>query len=630
MPLTKVNFRPGINKQDTDYGAEGGWTDADFIRFRYGLPEKIGGWTEASTSTLIGIARAQFSWFTLDQTRYTGLGTNKKLYVMSEGTVSDITPLRSTASAATSAFTTSASSANVTCTVAAHGAEQGDFVTVSSVSLIPGTSSLSASDFQGEFEIQSITDSNNFIITLASTETGTPFSATGTGTFEFQLNTGPAASALGYGWGTAAWGDSTWGTERSTSTTVIQGANWSLDNWGEDLIATYRDGATYQWDSSAGTGTRATRITNSPYISRFSMVSVPDRHLICFGTQTTIATSGNQDTLYFRWATQESLSTDAGGNNAWTPTATNTAGSLRIGDGSKIIGSTKSRGAILVWTDTSLHGLQYIGPPYTFGLQTLGANCGLVAQHACVDVRGISFWMSQNGFFMYDGAVKQLACSVQDYVFDTLDPSGQNDIYAGVNTDFHEVIWFYPDTTAYANFNNRYVIFNYADQVWSVGTMDRTTWFDRGVYANPYATEYLPNSVTNVTPTIVAGLSNGVSAIFKQEDGNNGNGAAITSFVQSADFDISDEQAGVVMAVRKFIPDFKNQTGNVNIIMQYRNYPTGSASSNSSNSLIETTTTYVDVRGRGRTANVKFISDTTDSTWRFGTFRLDLQPDGRR
>ena len=623
MPLTKVNFKPGINKQDTDYGAEGGWTDADFVRFRYGLPEKLGGWVEASTSTVIGIARAQFSWFTLDQTRYTALGTNKKLYVMSEGTLFDVTPIRYTASAATSAFTTTGSSDAVTCTVSTHGASDGDFVTISSVSLIPGTSSLTASDFEGEFEIQSITDANNFVIDLDATETGTPFATTGTGTFNFQINTGPAVSALGYGWGTATWGGSTWGTARATSTTTIQGANWSLDNWGEDLIATFRDGATYLWDASAGTVTRATRITNSPYLSRFSMVSVPDRHLVCFGTQTTIATSGNQDDLYFRWASQENL-TD------WTPTTTNTSGSLRIGDGSKIVGGVKSRGSMLIWTDTSLHGLQFIGPPYTFGLQQLGANCGLVAQHACVDVKGISFWMSQNGFFLYDGAVKQLQCSVQDYIFDTLDPSGQNDIYAGINTDFHEVVWFYPDTTSFSNLINKYVIYNYADQVWSVGTMDRTTWFDRGVYANPYATKYLPNSTTNVTPTITGDLSNGVSAVFSQENGYNGNGSAISASITSGDFDISDEQAGVVMAVRKFIPDFKDQSGNVNVIMEFRNYPQGSASSASSNSIVETTTTHIDLRGRGRTANVKFSSDTTDTNWRFGTFRLDLQPDGRR
>jgi len=295
MPLTKVNFKPGINKQDTDYGAEGGWTDADFVRFRYGLPEKLGGWAEATTSTLIGIARAQFSWFTLDQSRYTALGTNKKLYLVSESSVFDITPIRYTAAAATSAFTTTASSDAVTCTVSAHGATAGDFVTISSVSLIPGSSSLTASDFEGEFEVQSITDANNFVIDLESTETGSAFATTGTGTFAFQINVGPAVSALGYGWGTAAWGASTWGTARTASTTVIQGANWSLDNWGEDLIATFRDGATYQWDASGGTGTRAARLTNSPYLSRLSIVSVPDRHLICFGTQTTIATSGNQD-----------------------------------------------------------------------------------------------------------------------------------------------------------------------------------------------------------------------------------------------------------------------------------------------------------------------------------------------
>ena len=623
MPLTKVQFKPGINKQDTDYGAEGGWTDADFIRFRYGLPEKLGGWKEATTSTIIGVARDQFSWYTLNQLRYTALGTNKKLYLLSEQTIHDITPIRQTNSAVGSCFTTTSSSADVTCTVTTHGAEPGDFVTISNVSSIPGTSSLSASDFQGEFEIQSITDTNNFVITLASTETGTAFSTTGTGTFNFQINTGNAVSALGYGWGTATWGEDQWGNARSTSSTVIQGANWSLDNWGEDLIATFHDGATYQWDASAGTVTRATRISNSPYLSRFSMVSVPDRHLICFGTQTTIATTGNQDDLYLRWADQESL-TD------WTPTATNTSGSLRIGDGSKIMGGVKSRGAMLIWTDSSVHGLQFIGPPYTFGLQQLGANCGLVAQHACVDVRGVTFWMSQNGFFIYDGAVKQLQCTVQDYVFSTLDPSGQNDIYCGVNTDFHEVTWFYPDTSAYNNLINKFVTYNYVDRVWSVGTMDRTTWVDRGVYAYPYATQYLPNSTTNVTPTITGPLANGVSALFSQENGYNGNGSAITSYITSGDFDISDQEAGLVMSVRKFIPDFKNQTGNVNVIMQFRDYPQGSASSASSNSVVETTTTKIDLRGRGRTANVKFSSDTTDTNWRFGTFRLDLQPDGRR
>ena len=347
MPLTKIAFAPGIDKQDTEYGAAGRWVDSDFVRFRYGLPEKIGGWIKLISNTLVGVARDMHAWTDLNGVRYTAIGTDRKLYIYTEGVAYDITPTRATGSI--TGFTTTNNSPTVTVTDPSHGAEVGDFVTISSTS--GAVNGIPAATMDAEYEILTVPTGNTYTITAAANATSTGASAA-TATATYQISVGTAVSQYGYGWGTWQWGKEAWGTARSTSNVTIEGRNWSFDNFGEDLLATVNNGSTYRWDTSVGTGTPAAVVSSAPTVSRFNLVSMPDRHVFLFGTETTIGSSTTQDDLFLRFSSQEDYTT-------WTPTATNTAGSFRIQDGSKIVTAVRSRNAVLVWTDTSLNALQF-------------------------------------------------------------------------------------------------------------------------------------------------------------------------------------------------------------------------------------------------------------------------------
>ena len=351
-------------------------------------------------------------------------------------------------------------------------------------------------------------------------------------------------------------------------------------------------------------------------------MSTPDRHLILFGTEKTVGTGSSQDPLLLRFSSQEDI-------NTYQPAAENTAGSLRIQDGSSIVGADKARGQILVWTDTSLHGLQFIGPPFTFGLNQLGRNCGLLGQHSAVVVRDVAYWMGQNAFFVFDGTVKKLPCSVDDFVFENLDLTQSDQIFAGVNTEFAEIIWFYvtnPDNIAQPQVN-RCVVYNYLEQTWSVGTLNRTSWVDRGVFQFPLATEYEANTTTNTTPTVI-GLSNGASSYYEQEFGTDADGEAMPAFIQSGDFNI-DEGGEQLMRISRFIPDFRNQSGNLTVTWSFKNYPYGDVISQTV-STVATTDTKKDIRGRGRQANFKIESNTEAGNFKMGTFTMDVFPDGQR
>jgi len=370
MTLTKIKLQPGIQKQTSDLGASGGYIDSDNIRFRYGLPEKIGGWEKTVDNTLIGVVRDAHHWVALDGTRLAALGTDKKLYIYANDLIYDITPERQANNSVSSIFTTTNGSANVTVNITGHGANEGDIVTFSSTSGLSGTS-FTADDFDRSFEIQSITSANAFVIQQDANES-TGSVTTGTSSASFDITPGPAFSTFGYGWGTSTWNTETWGTARSTSNVTLDGRDWSLDNFGENLIATVLNGKTFQWSPTTdGLSGKASAVTNAPTTSKFSLVSTPDRHLLLFGTEKTIGTASSQDPLLLRFSSQEDI-------NTYEPKAENTAGSLRVQDGSTIVGADKARGQILVWTDTSLHGLQFIGPPFTFGLNRLGRNCGLL------------------------------------------------------------------------------------------------------------------------------------------------------------------------------------------------------------------------------------------------------------
>ena len=608
MPLSKLQFRPGIDKQNTEYGAEGRWIDSDNVRFHYGLPQKVGGWQKLVDDTLIGVARDIHAWTDLSGVRYTALGTDRKFYIYTEGTIGDVTPIRKTTSSISNPFTTNGT-VNVTVTDTGHNAAVGDFVVFDSFSAIDGL------DMNAEFEITSITNSNSYVVTQTSNASGSTSGGGGTGNINYQISIGTDASVYGYGWGVGTWNNGTWNTPRSTSTVTLDGRNWSFDNFGEDLIATVHKGGTFRWDTSAGLNTRATVISQAPTTSRFNLVSMPDRHVFLFGTETTIGDANTRDDLFLRFSSQEDFTT-------WTPTATNTSGSFRIQDGSKIVAAVRSRNAVLVWTDNSLHALQFVGAPFTFSLVELGANCGAVGVHSAVDINGVAYWMSQNSFYLYDGTVKKLPCSVQDFVFEDFSITQQPETFAGVNSEFNEVTWFYASNTS--NQIDRSVTYNYLERSWYTSSLARTTWTDYGVYQRPYATKYDPTA-TATTPT-VKGLTAGASTFFEHEEGVNDDQSAMTAFITSGDFDIQDGQQ--ILSVSRGIPDFKNQIGTANLTMGFKTYPSDTGSTISRD--VTTSTKFFDLRGRGRQTNVKITSDTLGSNWRYGTLRLDIKPDGGR
>jgi hypothetical protein len=617
MPLTKLQVAPGIDKQNTEYGAEGRWVDSDNVRFRYGQPEKIGGWTKVTSDALLGATRAILTWSDLSGVNHAMYGTNKKLYAYSENSYGDITPTRGTGSI--TQFATTSGSTTVTVTDADHGALVGDHVTISSVSGAIG--GLTQANLQNEFEIQTATDDTYTIVAPAAASS----SATGaTATATYEINSGPATSIYGYGWGAGTWSRSTWNSTREGLTgaegVLLQSTKWSLDNWGEDVLAQKFDGSIYYWDTSAGLSSNLasrTNVSNAPTKSRFMIVSGDDRHVICFGTETTIGTTSTQDNMFIRWSDQESTSD-------WTPTSTNTAGSQRLTSGNKINAAVRSRGAVLVWTDTALYQMQFIGPPFTFGFKQLGSNCGAVGINAAVDVSGISYWMGNDSFFRFDGAVKKIPCSVQDYVFDDINVNATGDVFCATNTDFNEVMWFYPSADSLQI--DRHVTFNYAENLWYTGSLSRSTWADRSVYSNPYATEF-DSSDTTATISTIYGNKAGRTFVYAHEEGVNDAGSAMTAYIESGDIDIADGDN--FMSISRFIPDFKNQVGEVDVTVKSRPYPATTQTTHGPFA-IATTTTKQDTRIRGRQLALRVSSDAVDDKWRYGTLRFDGKPDGMR
>ena len=608
MPL--INFRPapGINKEVTDYTGQGKWTDGDMVRFFQGSAQKIKGWERFISTTLVGVVRDQHAWVALDGTRYSAFGTDRKLYVHEEGRAYDITPIRET-QALTNPFTTNATT-SVVVTDTSHGASKGDFVTFDSFSAIDGL------DMNKEFEITSVANNNAYVVTATSAASGSTSGGGGSGNAKYQISIGPELSTSAFGWGTDTWGAGGWGSPSTVSNVTLEARQWSLDNFGEKLVATVLNGGAFEWSPSTGVSTRATAISGAPTASRLSLVSTPDRHLVFFGTEKTIGTTGSQDDLLLRFSDQEDITT-------YQPTAENTAGSLRIADGSRIVAAERSRGQILVWTDTSLHGLQFIGPPFTFGLRQLGQNCGIVGIHAGVDINGVSYWMSQDSFFLYDGTVKKLPCTVEQFIFNNINVTGAENAFAGHNGEFNEIMWFYPRTGS--DQINAIVAYNYLEQTWWTGTLSRTTWIDREVYENPIATEY--DSTATANNEVISGLTDGASSVFLHETGNNGDGAAITAFVKSGVVQIGE--GNEFSFVSKLIPDIEDQAGVLNAKLEFKNYPNNSTSVTKTVSF-QDNTDFVSLRGRGREFTVNVVSNTTGTAWRLGTQRFDIQPDGRR
>lgn len=629
MPLLRLFLKPGIDKQNTEYGAEGGWIDGDYIRFRYGLPEKLGGWAwfNELPDYLIGLPSDLLTWNDLAGLPRLIVGTNRKLYTFYGGNWYDITPLRATTAAGDVTFAATNGSNIVTVTDTLHGAIIGDFVTFSGAVSLGGN--VTAAYLNAQFEILSVPDVNTYTIQVGVTANSSD-SGNGGGAVvgAYQINVGSTASYQDLGWGTGTWDLSTYGTPRPASAALtLTSRIWQFDNFGEDVICQLVQGPIYLYDAST-LSSRATAISGAPTKSTFALVSTPDRHLVCLGTESTIGTPSSQDPMFVRFSNQEDI-------NSFVESATNTAGGQRLTDGTFIISAIRSRGQILIFTNGALHGMQYVGPPYTFSFQQLGANCDCAGPHAAVDVNGVAYWMGINAFYAFDGTVKKLACTVQDYVFKDIAFREANKFHAGVNSQFNEVTWWYCSEDAV--FPDRFVTYNYLENVWSVGSMPRTAWNDIGTYNFPVASEYLPDSTQTPVDGTIYGLTAGRGVIYLQEVGVDGVDAdaqtviqtPITSYIKSGYFDIGDGDQ--VMYMKRFIPDFKNQVGDLTVHLLLRYYPQETANPSSLDPyVIEPTTNKVDTRARGRQISLRIESDELDSNWRYGTMRVDIVPDGLR
>jgi hypothetical protein len=640
MPLKKIPLPPGFDKNDTSSQAEGRWIDGDNVRFQYGSPEKIGGWQQINSSILVGAARDIHSWFDLTGRRYVAIGTNKVLYVLFDEIFYDITPLKTALTGCT--YTSTTGSRTVTINKNAHNLVVGDLVKFTSVTTPgPTTTSFTTASFEtNSFEVITST-ANTFTITMAVAETGTGVTTAGSLVTNPYYQVGPISSTFGYGWGAGTWNLSTWGTSRASSNTQVDAGAWSLDNYGERLIATIKNGSTFEWDPTAGTGvnTRATLIPNNPTTTVLTRVSDRDRHLIHFGTETTIGSSATFDPMFIRFSDQEDI-------EVYEPTSTNTAGTFRLDNGSRIVAAIKGKDYILVLTDEAAYTMQFVGPPFTFSIRQVGTNCGCIGLHAAVFVDGAVFWMGDSGnFFVFDGTVKTLPCTVDDFIFTTngdslgLNFTNGEMVFAGHNSLFNEINWFYPKNTSTQI--DRLVTYNYEEKSWSTGSLARTTYEDAHVLPTPTATQYLP-ALTPNTPT-VNGISNGGSYVFAHEVGvnevlnltsNNTTSVVISSYIRSGDFDLDIEGDGeYFIKIRRFIPDFKYLEGNAKVTLFFKAYPADSTTAQGLTTVgpftISSTTDKIDTRARGRLASIKIENDAINDNWRYGVFRVDIQPDGR-
>jgi hypothetical protein len=719
MALQKIPIKPGFNKQETATAAEGQWIDGDYVRFRYGYPEKIGGWQELLENKLAGVARCQLTWTDISGKTYAAIATNKVLVIYYSGSYYDITPLGLPLTGCT--YTSITGSNIVTINKTLHDLSIGDYVIFTSVTTPgPSTTSFTSANFTTyPFEVLTIPNNNTFTIKMPVTETGTGVTNGGTLITTPYESIGPVDQTVGYGFGTGEWGgiitasvstllngainnsattitvDSTtsfptsgiinidtelvtytgktgttftgcvrgangstaashldnatvtnatswmeWGESSTSSSVILSPANWSLDNYGQTLIATIKNGQTYSWDPSSIDAliTRATAIADAPTSSIMSIVSDRDRHLFCLGTETSIGTPSTQDPMFIRWSSQEDY-------NTWNPTATNTAGTFRLDTGNYIIGAVQGKDYILILTDQAAYVIQFVGPPYVFSVRQVGTNCGGLGQHSMIYVQGSIFWMGYGGgFFIYDGTVKQLPSLVSDFVFTTNDGNlGINYdyseiVYCSHNSLYNEVMWFYPKATSTKI--DRCVVFNFLEQVWYTMSLSRTTYQDAQTFDKPYATKW----ISTETPTypIVNGITNssGASYYYQHEVGTNDVNynetviAAIPAYIESGEFDISSDQglAGdgeYLMKIRRFIPDFKYITGNAKITFVIRDYPSDSPTIIGPFT-VDSTTTKVDTRARNRLISIKIENENVDENWRYGLFRLDIQPDGRR
>ena len=730
--LQKIGFLPGFNKQVTETGAESRWTGGENVRFRYGTPEKLGGWSQLGTNKLTGAARAQHHMVSNTSINYSIIGTNRILYAYTGGIFYDIHPVvNPTGTTLTNAFTTTNGSRLVTINVGVLNPafQIGDIISfdITGFTTITG-SNYTATDFDGKkYMITAIPTPTTIEITMATTETGVGATGSG-GVIYFQYyHVGPAEQLGAYGWGISQFGGiingaltftlagslaadtngnnasateitlnsvtglpstgtnyiqidneeisytgitglkltgitrgargttiaahsngatvtnsssyTGWGSPAANTDSVTDPGLWSLDNLGGTAIALIHNGECFEWDSNAvnATATRATIIAGAPTASRDMLVSTPDRHLVFFGTETTIGTKSSQDDMFIRFSSQENI-------NDYTPTAINSAGSQRLADGSRIMGAKLGRNALYVWSDTAMFTMRFVGTPFTFAFEQVGTNCGLLGMNAAVEVDGTAYWMSDNGFFRYTGQLQSMQCLVEDYVYEDINTTSNQLVYAGINNLFGEITWFYPTSTS--NVVNRCVVYNYLDStqevpIWTTNAsplFTRTTWEDSSVFGLPHATQY---DAGNDASFDVIGNTEGSTIYFEQETGFDqiigGATSAIPANITSGDYDITqDQREGItfrgdgqhIMRISRIIPDFISQSQDVIIKLDLRDYPNDAATTQSFTST--STTNFIDTRARARQIALTISNTALSSSWKMGTFRLDVHAGGRR
>jgi len=713
MPLTKLQFKPGINREITKYSNEGGWVDCDKIRFRFGYPEKFGGWEKLTSNEYEGTARRLHNWLALDGSNFLGVGTHLKYYIEEGGTFNDITPLRGSANSLASdpivTNDTTGTEKQVTINDINHGAAEGDFVTIAGAD---ATGGLGTSILNAEHQITSVTDGNSYIITVSTNATSDAVGGGNSVTAAYQINTGLDSQVGGTGWGAGLFGGTTAnavattineGAEFSNSDTTLTVANsnpghqiatndfiligeeilkvtnvstnnltvtraqsgttasahadgstvqlsvgnassdddftgwgiaavsgttreirtWSHDNFGEDLLINARDGAVFLWDKTNGLSTRAVELStlagaaNTPTVAKQVLVSDIDRHVLCFGTNTYGTTV--QDPLMIRWSDQESVAN-------WTISSDTTAGSLRLGSGSEFVQAVETKREILVYTDTSLHSLRFIGGDFVFGIQQIASNITIMGPKAAVSTEDFVFWMGRDNFYVYAGGTQTLPCTVKDKVFLDFNNQQRDKVVSGVNSEFGEVIWFYPSESNSLNNGgtgdiDKYVVYNYNEKVWYFGNLARTAWIDRGIRNFPIAA--------------------GSPFLYNHETGHDDDGSAMTSFIESAPMDIGDGDK--FSLVQKVIPDLtfegsvNQSTPAANFTLKARNEPgedygntSAGTATRTATSPIELYTNQIDLRVRGRSFALRVDSNATGMKWKLGSPRVSIRPDGRR
>jgi len=614
MALQKLQLKPGVNRENTRYASEGGWYDSDKVRFRQGSPEKIGGWQRISNSTFLGVCRSLWNWITLGSANLVGVGTNLKFYIENGGAYYDITPLRATETL-TDPFNTTSGSTLVVVDDAAGGFSDGDFVTFSGASAVGGLT------LDGEYQL-TVVDTDSYSITASSAATST---ATGGGSVSaaYQIPVGPAAAVPLAGWGAGSWGSGVWGTSENSAESL---RTWSQTNFGEDLVFGPQDGPIYYWDATAGLGTRGVELSTLagasgvPLSQRLVLISDINRFLFAFGSND--VGTATVDPMLVRWSDQENAVD-------WTPTSTNQAGSIRLSRGTEIVAAAQARQEVLVWSDAALYSMQYVGPPAVWTVQLVGENISIASKNAVAYAGGVAYWMSRDKFYKYDGQVQPMRCDVRRYIYSDFNDLQIEQVFAGTNEAFNEIWWFY--CSADSDVANKYVVYNYFQDIWYYGTLTRSAWLDAGLRNYPLAATYTHNLVNHEQ-----GVDNNETATP----------AAIPAYISSAEFDLEDGHN--FMFVWRVLPDITFTGSTVDspaatmTLLPLKSSgagftdPASVAGTNAAGITrsavlpVEAYTSQLYTRLRGRQLAIKVESSELGVCWQLGATRIDMRPDGRR